>query len=272
MNEKLRYICEFLPAFRKLFDEDVFFTVIDTDCIVQGFSLPVGVPPAYSVGDYMEDPTGVAQEVMRTRQAKRNILPKEAMGAAYEGILVPVMDGNVVVGCLICTHSVELQEQNAEIAVKFQKDVAEISEYIGNITEGIESMSSLFSSMMNIIDKVENDVNSATDIAYTINTNASTSHILAMNASIESARAGEAGKGFAVVATEMGNLANTSKQSADEIKSTLDLIVNHLTFIISSIKNADSLAETNMEKIKKIKETLADTLQLSEKLEKNINN
>ena len=44
-------------------------------------------------------------------------------------------------------------------------------------------------------------------------------NLLALNASIEAARAGEAGKGFAVVATEIGGLAEQSKQAVTKIQN-----------------------------------------------------
>ncbi|MCH5261888.1 MAG: hypothetical protein J1F42_03160 [Lachnospiraceae bacterium] len=43
-------------------------------------------------------------------------------------------------------------------------------------------------------------------------------NLLALNASIEAARAGEAGRGFAVVATEIGELANSTNDAANEIQ------------------------------------------------------
>lgn len=59
------------------------------------------------------------------------------------------------------------------------------------------------------------------DIIMTVSDIASQSNMLALNASIESARAGEHGKGFAVVAKEVRNLSEQSKDATEQIRAIL---------------------------------------------------
>lgn len=72
------------------------------------------------------------------------------------------------------------------------------------ITEALESLQSLMS-----IDEMATQILDIT----------SQTNLLSLNASIEAARAGEAGKGFAVVAGEIGNLANSSSNTATDIQA-----------------------------------------------------
>lgn len=69
-------------------------------------------------------------------------------------------------------------------------------------------------------------------------------NLLSLNASIEAARAGEAGRGFAVVAEQIGNLADTSKNTAADIQSmcgeaneSIDVVNECFASIIEFIEN-----------------------------------
>lgn len=270
MNEQLEKIVDVLPLMQQLFEHEVYITVIDAEGVVQGFVVPNGVIPQLRVGESFHDPSGAFEQVITTGKPKKNHLPKEVMGEAFEGMLVPVKDGRKVVGCITCTYSVDLKNQNVEIAEQFRKSVKEVNESIQTMVEGIENIFKMLSEVNQVTSNVESDVNTATEVVGKISSTASRSNILALNASIEAARSGEYGRGFAVVANQMGKLANDSGSSATEIKSTLDIITDHLVSIVSSIKNANDVAKEHMENVSKIQKVLGTIMVLAEKLEENV--
>jgi len=129
-----------------------------------------------------------------------------------------------------------------------------------NVTEIASSGSKEMLQAVEMLKTIAEKINIITDIAFQTN-------ILSLNASIEAARAGKYGLGFAVVAQEVGNLAEKSKISAEDIEElsvqsvkiadgasnllnnlvtdiekTYDLIVNITT---SSIEQKDGATQVN---------------------------
>lgn len=80
-----------------------------------------------------------------------------------------------------------------------------------------------------------------------INEISSSTNLLALNASIEAARAGDAGRGFAVVAQEVGNLANSTKESLDEVEAVIARVQRNVQEITAHV-------EENSEKLNQQKE------------------
>lgn len=270
MNTQLEQLIDNLSTIKQLFGHDVLLTVIDRDKIVQGFSIPDGIVQQLQVGDLFDDPSGALDQVLKTGQSKHNYLPKEVLGEAFEGELVPVMDGRDVVGCIVCTYSVGKKEEMAAITVKFQESMNNINESLRTLVAEIESLFQLLTGMDEMAVSVESDVQNAVEVVNKINSNAKRSNILALNASIEAARSGEFGRGFSVVASEMGKLANDSGSSATEIKTTLNVTMEHLVTITSSIKDAGNFAKEQQGNIRAIREVLEEMNVLAQKLEEDI--
>lgn len=270
MNEKLQYMVDQLDVIRQIYDKEVIISVLDRDKVVRGFSLPQGIPPQMEVGSVFRDPSGILDEVIAKGVIRHNYLPKEVMGFPVEGNLVPIRDGGQVVGCVICSYSVESREKVREIAERFRSSIREIDGSIQDVVSGTETLFTMLTNMNQMTSDVEQDVHEAADVVNKISNNASHSNILALNASIEAARSGEAGRGFSVVATEMGKLAKDSGSSATDIKKTLSAIAGHLEAIMYSIKEANDVAKSYMDNMSSIKTVLEQTISIANELQNDV--
>ncbi|MFJ7951298.1 methyl-accepting chemotaxis protein [Lysinibacillus sp. NPDC096418] len=102
------------------------------------------------------------------------------------------------------------------------------SQQVSNIVQEVDKTSSDISSIVNII----------TDIATRTN-------LLALNASIESARVGELGKGFAVVADEIRKLSEQTSIATEDIKNKITAIQDISKSAVQEIGTSLSIVEQN---------------------------
>lgn len=106
--------------------------------------------------------------------------------------------------------------------------------------------------------KLIKDISQKTQI---INDTAFETHLLSLNASIESSKAGTAGKGYSVVANQIRQLSQKSNSVSEEIKK--------LAFSGSAITEnlREKLEQTLTENIESLK--LIESITLSEKEQRN---
>ena len=130
------------------------------------------------------------------------------------------------------TVSEGLNETSASVeeayhqALKCANDAQVSREEMGNMVDSMNRISETSKKIENIIAEIESI--------------ASQTNLLSLNASIEAARAGEAGRGFAVVADEIRNLADQSAKSAVD---TRELVSNTLYEIEQGSKIAFKTAD-----------------------------
>lgn len=111
-------------------------------------------------------------------------------------------------------------------AIKNRQNTNEVvSDIVSKLKQAIESSKS--------VDRVNDLTNEILSIS-------SQTNLLSLNASIEAARAGEAGRGFAVVADEISQLANSSREAANNIQSINNMVIEAVKELID---NSDSIVK-----------------------------
>lgn len=160
-------------------------------------------------------------------------------------------------------RNLEIVHSSESIADKNEETTSNIKEIIDDMLNTMGTIEKSNEDILNSVNQsaidfqeIVNVIKEISNKTQVINSIVSQTKLLSFNASVESARAGAHGKGFAVVAEEVGKLADTSGDAAQEIGkmveesiSTVDRIVKETT---SSVKTLVEESKGRVEKGVKI--------------------
>lgn len=108
--------------------------------------------------------------------------------------------------------------------------------------------------MMQAMERINDTSTKIGNIISEIESIASQTNLLSLNASIEAARAGEAGRGFAVVADQIRELADQSAKAAVDTRELIEGSLREVSEGNSSAERASNAIESVVEGIKQIAE------------------
>ncbi|MBE5823818.1 MAG: methyl-accepting chemotaxis protein [Butyrivibrio sp.] len=117
---------------------------------------------------------------------------------------------------------------------------------LGNLMDKNADVMTSMQDVNSQIRQTNDSVKSIAEASNMITEIAQQTHLLSLNASIEAARAGDYGKGFSVVASEIGVLANQSKDAAESINRIVETLVTESKKNVEIIEQlSESVQEQN---------------------------
>lgn len=152
--------------------------------------------------------------------------------------------------------------------VESAKAAITVSNMVNDVKTQAEYSNQQMNKTIEAMDMIRKTSDEISSIINTIESIASQTNMLSLNASIEAARAGEAGKGFAVVASEIGHLAMESSEAANNTKSlilkSIQQVQDGNTIVSSTAKELNAVTEKAI-KVEKIVEAVKKNSAAQEK-------
>ncbi len=144
---------------------------------------------------------------------------------------------------------------------------------IYSIIEEIKHIRDFIQEVVHVTESLKEESEAVAKSTKVINEISEQTNLLALNASIEAARAGQNGRGFAVVAQEIKNLADISKTSTVEIRTSMlnmNKLISHTAVLVGraneGVNSGQSIAEETMSKFGSINENLKNTINRLENM------
>ncbi len=219
----------------------------------------------------LSDPSGTTVFDMEYRLKHKNgnwICVRASSYVVWEG-RQPVMAAGTILDIS------DEKEHETRFEDELSPEIKGLTTRIEEVTKAVEDASSQMQSVAQSQSEIasqsatiEKSVDDSMEIIKIIESIASQTNLLSLNASIEAARAGEAGKGFAVVASEVQSLASSTQETTSNISEILggmNSSIKEMMVRIGDISDAITTQSANMEEINA---TIEDIKGLASNIEK----
>ncbi|MBM7562027.1 methyl-accepting chemotaxis protein [Fusibacter tunisiensis] len=265
-NEIMKAFDLIIPILNVLFEDQMMIGINNTERCLKFYNGDVGV--VQSEEQALLKKGSAAYDSIHTGKIVKKVIPKEVFGFPYRAIGYPIRDdtGNVV-GAIGFGISLEKQNAIKEHSNSLSKTLGDVLYTITHVSKGIESVASVNLEIEQDAAEARASADKTDNVLKFIGTIANQTNLLGLNASIEAARSGEQGRGFAVVAEEIRKLSQSSKESADLIKSTLEQMNASIADIENKINANNSIFEKQSSELKAIVASIQKLEQSADSLD-----
>lgn len=188
---------------------------------------------------------GHIPSTLKTGAHKIGIMPKELYGVAFKSSTLAIKNSsNTIIGTLTLALSLKSQTALQEIVENISCSAEQLSATTEDLTVSATLLSDNVSKVLGESQAILNLIEQTNYILDFVNSVATNSKLLGLNAAIEAARAGEFGRGFAVVAAEIRKMAENSAKSVNDTKKLISTINNKITHLIEKVEELTNVAHT----------------------------
>lgn len=239
-----------------------------TQVLTQLFSMQV-------VESQIESSSGDIQEILNSQRQSADRMMESSgslMAANESGVLAAENTASAVEEIRIGIENLQgAAVELTDTTMSSKEMVGHQVQEIYSIIDRIKSVEEVSNATFDAVTSLGTSIKDIEEIIGSVKAFYSQTRLLALNASIESARAGEAGKGFAVVAQEIGNLAENSAASVEEIVKIMQTVDQAIQSVRDNSKKESTEIKITVESAKGVTEGLGEITTSFEGLEDRLN-
>jgi methyl-accepting chemotaxis protein len=139
----------------------------------------------------------------------------------------------------------------------------ESGQIVGSLVDGLTELAGLNQKTIQLVTQLDQNAQEIGHISKVVGDIADQTHLLALNASIESARAGEQGAGFAVVAGEIRKLAEQSADAVNHINTLIGHIQMQIHEVVTNITHQVEMVDRECSKGETVRTALHEMIGVS---------